>query len=280
MTLRERIELAAILEVLARKPGNVYPGQERSDLSVQALLASAVAIGPILAESAVLGVAQAVLAAIRATSAVAPSNTNLGIVLLFAPLAAAAGSGAPLGQILASLGPAEAALVYQAIREAKPGGMGRVAEADVSEVPSIGLVDAMRLAADRDTIARQYANNFADLRALGSPAIAEGVALAGTIEDAIVWCHLRWMASFADSLIARVHGKPLAEETRRRAQRVLNCMENRPCRDMASHSEVRGLNTWLTSDPWKNPGTSADLVAASLFCFFQNGGSFAGVPWS
>lgn len=272
MNTRQAVELACVLEATARKPGNTHRERELAGLGYLDLLTSAVAIGPAL-EAARHGIAPAILAAIRATRAVVDTNANLGIVLCLAPLAAALDSPRgfdSLGELLEEIDPARAALVYEAIRLARPGGLDRVGEQDVHQAPTVGLVAAMRLAADRDTIARQYASAFRDVRTFGLEALLDPLATGAPLEAAIVRCHLAWMACFPDSLILRKRGASEAEESAARARAALERLDHRwndP--SFAWHAEpaLVELDRWLT-DPGapRNPGTSADLVTASLFC--------------
>ena len=83
-------QLACLLEVSAPKPGNVSPGRHFGDLRYEDFLASAVAIGGPLAGVAERPLGATIRLAVEATAGWAPSNTNLGLVLLLAPLARAA----------------------------------------------------------------------------------------------------------------------------------------------------------------------------------------------
>ena len=121
----------------------------------------------------------------------------------------------------------------------------------------------MRLAADRDMIARQYANRYRDVFKFGVPALLSGFAKFNSIEAAIIDCQLCWMAEFPDSLIARKNGPVVAEDVRRRAAEVqalggIATPEGR--------AAGVALDRHLRSDGNKlNPGTTADLIAACLF---------------
>jgi triphosphoribosyl-dephospho-CoA synthase len=96
---------------------------------------------------------------VRASLAAAGCNTNLGIVLLCAPVAAAcerwrpadgaAGLRAALRAVLEGLDVEDARAAYRAIALARPGGLGTVARHDVAEPARIGLREAMALAAPR-----------------------------------------------------------------------------------------------------------------------------------
>src|SRR4051795_2363704 len=83
-------QLACVLEASAEKPGNITPSHDFEDTAYEDMLRSAIALGPEIGRAGERGVGETVLAAVRATRAVAGANTNLGIALLLAPLARAA----------------------------------------------------------------------------------------------------------------------------------------------------------------------------------------------
>ncbi|MEX0818320.1 MAG: triphosphoribosyl-dephospho-CoA synthase, partial [Pirellulaceae bacterium] len=123
--------LACLLEATAPKPGNVHRGADFEDLCFNDFVVSAVAIAPAIESASRRGVGAAVLEAISAMRSLVPTNTNLGCVLLIAPLAAVPAKqslDAGIGAVLASLTARDAEQVYEAIRLATPGGLGRVKE--------------------------------------------------------------------------------------------------------------------------------------------------------
>ena len=159
--------------------------------------------------------------------------------------------------------------VYQAIGLANPGGMGKVEAADVREAPSISLLDAMRLAADRDSIASEYVTGFQIVLETGVPFLAEWPDFETDWEAAVLHLQLTLMSRFPDTLIARKCGGELAEESARRARAVLDAggVQTEPGR-----RELRQLDDWLRADGHRrNPGTTADLIAASLFAAVRDG---------
>lgn len=265
--------LACLLEVTAPKPGNVYRGADFEDLHYFDFLVSAAAIAPAIqraAEGASLG--ETVLAAIRATRDVVATNTNLGTVLLLAPLAMVPRhepfeSGIP--RVLSHLNRDDARHVYQAIRLAQPGGLGRVAEADVADYPPDDLLAAMRLASERDLVARQYSDDFAQVVQQVVPWLREGIERGWSLADAIVHAQMRLMSAWPDSLIARKCGLGVAEESARRAAGVLDA--GAPG-DENYLRALGDLDFWLRCDGHRrNPGTTADLIAAGLFLGLRDG---------
>jgi len=261
--------LACALEVSAEKVGNVTPTRRFADVRYDDFALSAQALGTAVSRAAPGRVGRAVYEAVAATARVAPSNTNLGMALLFAPIAAAAratGAGGlrrRLGTVLRGLTVDDARWAYRAIRLARPGGLGDSAEAPVARPPSITLGEAMRLAAGRDTVAAEYARGFAvtfDLALVGlRRALARGLSLL----DAIAQAHLELMARVPDTLIARKAGAAAAAAVAERARAVLRAGAAGTPKGLAA---ARRLDQRLRRDGNRlNPGTSADLVAAALF---------------
>jgi triphosphoribosyl-dephospho-CoA synthase len=271
LSIGQCASLACLLEATAPKPGNVHRGADFEDLCFNDFVASAVAIGPAMEGASQQGVGVAVLEAIRATRELVPTNTNLGCVLLIAPLAAVP-SDLPLDcgirAVLGSLTPRDAERVYEAIRIAAPGGLGRVEDLDIANQPPDNLIEAMQFAAQRDLVARQYTNGFAEVLNRVVPWLLEGQASGWTLTKSIIRAHLRLMAEFPDSLIARKCGIQVAQEAAKRAKHVLTSSDPS---DPTYEQALRDLDFWLRSDGQRrNPGTSADLIAAGLFAALRD----------
>lgn len=264
--------LACLWEVSAPKPGNVHRGADFDDLTYLDFAAAAIAIGPAFDAANRAGVGQSVLAAVRAMRSTVNSNTSLGTILLFAPLACVP-RGEPLAggvkQVLAALKPDDARDVYAAIRHAAPGGMGQVDEADLAGDAPDDLLHAMRLAADRDLVARQYVNGFEQVFEFVVPRLAEGIQAGWPLADTIVRAQLQLMHEFPDSLIARKCGLDIARQAAARAGQTL---DSGAPGDENYYRAIVDFDFWLRADGHRrNPGTSADLVAAGLFAALREG---------
>ncbi len=235
-------------------------------MTVADFVASAQAAAPHLADRS-LAVGERILAATEATRAACGQNTNLGIVLLCAPLAAAAEAGgdlrASLARVLAGLDRRDAVLAYRAIRLASPGGLGHSDQHDVAEEPMVPLLEAMQAAAGRDRIAAQYATGFGDVFAIGVARLQECRAAGWPESWAVTGTFLTLLAAFPDTHIVRKHGAEVAEQLRSeagtldRAMRTLGRPEFLADRLLALDRELKRLGI--------NPGTSADLTVASHF---------------
>jgi triphosphoribosyl-dephospho-CoA synthase len=254
-------------ELEAPKPGNVHVFAPGGGKSTKTFVRSANAAAPALcAPGARVGAR--ILGAIEATRAAVGTNTNLGIVLLCAPLAAAAETSQPnlrvaLRHVLAALDVEDARLAFRAIALAAPGGLGRVERHDVFGPATVTLRHAMAEAADRDRIARQYASDFEDVFARGAATLEAALGRWAKPHWATLEVYLDFLAAFADSHVVREHGPAVAEEVRSKAGSFLARLRNAP----EPSAMLADLMTWdhLLKSRGHNPGTSADLTVATLF---------------
>ena len=264
-------QLACLLEASAPKPGNVSPGRHFADLRYEDFLASAAAIGEPLAGAGLRPVGATVRLAVEATARWTSSNTNLGIVLLLTPLACAALEKAALctdlrgalRRVLEGTTVDDAHDVYEAIRRARPGGLGREEAQDVAGEPTLTLLEVMRLAAGRDGIAREYATAFEVTFGTGVPVLLRARGDGLDWDDAIVETFLTLLAAAPDTHVARRGGVALAAEVSRRASTVLASGGVRSAAGRRAIDEMdRGLRDARNT---ANPGTTADLTAAAIF---------------
>jgi triphosphoribosyl-dephospho-CoA synthase len=270
-------QLAALLEVTAPKPGNVSPGRAFHDVRYEDFLASAVAIGGPLAGAGTRPLGSTIRLAVEATATWTSSNTNLGIVLLLAPLARAATLDSnpdrlrdSLRRVLDATTVDDARNVYAAIRRAAPGGLGHAAEQDVSGEPTMTLLETMRLAADRDTIASEYATAFAVTFETAAPALFRARSNGLSWDDAIVETFLSALAAVPDTHIARRGGDALAADVSRRAHDVLAAGG---VRSSDGRRAIEAFDRTLRDERHLgNPGTTADLTAAAIFVVLARGG--------
>lgn len=255
-------EAACRAELSALKPGNVHIFAAGHGMEVAQFEHAAAAAAPAIAR-ADLKVGTRIEAAVQASLAAAGCNTNLGIILLCVPLAAAAEQGqgglrGGLRAVLDSLDVADAQAAFRAIAAANPGGLGAVPDADVRMSATITLKAAMEMAAGRDSISRQYVTGFEDIFSLGMPALGDSPLARERVEAA----YLAFLSTFPDSHIVRKFGTAAAETVQAEAQTVrsqLEGLDGGRRHDLLlafdSRLKARGLN----------PGTTADLTVASIF---------------
>jgi triphosphoribosyl-dephospho-CoA synthase len=265
--------LAILWEITAPKPGNVHRGADFEDVSYVDFLTAAAVVGPSLERAAEWGVGRTVLTAVRATRDAVASNTNLGTLLLLAPLAAVSTDRAldeGIKPVLAGLTKEDTRQVYEAIQIAQPGGLGNVDWADVraARPPDIALVAAMEAASARDNVARQYVTEF-ELVFQTADRIAAAVAGQMSLSAAIVHGFLELLAQWPDSLIARKTDLATARDVSNRAAVITDKFT--PASDPYMEA-VAQLDFFLRASHHRlNPGTTADLVAAALFVLLREG---------
>ena len=281
-------QLACLLEVSASKPGNVSPGRHFADLRYEDFLASALAIGEPMAAAGERGVGATVRLAVEATARLTRSNTNLGIVLLFAPLARAASlmgsdpftrlhsEGLTLRdaarQVLEATTIEDAIEAYAAIRLARPGGLDRAESQDVFTEPTMTLVEVMRLAAHRDTVASEYATGFEVTFGTAVPALERARRDGLPWDDAVVETFLTILAAIPDTHIARRSGAGLAADVTARARKVL---ASGGVRSDAGRRAIDDLDHGLRDARNSgNPGTTADITAAAIFVVLLGSGGW------
>jgi triphosphoribosyl-dephospho-CoA synthase len=296
-------QLACLLEVSAPKPGNVSPGRHFVDMRYEDFLVSAVAIGEPLAGAGTRPLGATVRLAVEATARWTGCNTNLGIVLLLAPLARAAITGVgdhssgtlsstlsstnhprphlrdAVRRVLDETDVQDARDVYAAIRLASPGGLGLAESQDVADEPTVSLVEAMRLGAHRDGVAREYATAFETTFGLGVPVLEQARGDGLPWDDAVVETFLKLLAEAPDTHVARRGGEATAKAVSERARRVLRAGG---VRSAAGRSAIDEMDRAIRDAPPSpgasarqanigNPGTTADLTTAAIFVVLLQG---------
>ena len=277
-------QLACLFEASVDKPGNVSQRIHFSDARFEDFATSAVAIGPALSDAGRATVGETIARAAADTRRLVATNTNLGMILLLAPLAkaaacpeAGAGLRSAVSGVLGGLTVQDARFAYEAIRGASPAGMGEVDRHDVSgDEVTVTLREAMDAARERDSVAREYVTDFETTFVLGAGALSRCWESGVAFSDAILTVFLTILAAVPDTLIARKNGETTAEDVSRRAARILSSGGIASDRGRAGLNE---LSRELGDEAHAlNPGTTADLVAASIFVFLTEGRMLAEVP--
>ncbi|MCA9063200.1 MAG: triphosphoribosyl-dephospho-CoA synthase [Planctomycetaceae bacterium] len=272
MQLAKWIRFACVAEVLSPKPGNVNPTSSFGDTNVHHFLQSADVISPLLAVAETQPVGRTILNAVTATNQQVGRNTNLGIILLLAPLAKVPPHQSlsdGVVTVLDRMTVVDSDHIYQAIRLVSPGGLGDADEQDVSQAPSLPFRECMRLAADRDLIAAEYAHGFPIVLSRGIELLREVASSITNQLQQVTALAIRLLAEFHDSLIVRKCGSQIADEARQRARGVL---KNDWPHSEDARLQLAELDAFLRDDGnRRNPGTTADLIAAILFSAQREG---------
>ena len=257
---------ACMAELSAIKPGNVHMFADGHGMVVQDFIKSADASSQEIAKPN-LSLGERISSAVKATWDAVGCNTNLGIILLAAPMMQAAYSKdgfsqKALQELLGTLTVDDAVKTYEAILIAMPAGLGEVQKHDVSQTPQITLLEAMQAAADRDLIAQQYANGYQEIFNLGVTTYWHYLAKWERPAWAVSATYLAFLAEFEDSHIFRKYGKELAQTIQQEAK---NHFQSFISQDNPKLYQAT-LLAW-DADLKKrviNPGTSADLTVATI----------------
>jgi len=259
---------ACLAELMALKPGNVHAYAAGHRMTVADFEVSARLSAPAIAASD-LTVGERILNALHRTREALSSNTNLGILLLCAPLAQAAlqstghGLRQELHAVLQALTVDDAASAYEAIRLANPGGLGDSPRHDVREPPQVTLLEAMRIASDRDRIAAQYTTDFADVFGLGLERLTAGQQHWRSLEWAVSSTFLGFLGAFPDSHVQRKFGLETVKAVMAEARKFDALLSGAPDPRVIL-SDLQTFDSALKEKDI-NPGTSADLTVATLF---------------
>ena len=263
---------SCLAELDAPKPGNVHRFAPGHGMEAAHFAAAARAIAPLLIRRDI-GVGERMFRAVEASWAATGCNTNLGIILLAAPLVEAAiaapsrsGLRTAVATVLDELTLTDTDWAFRAIALASPGGLGEPPAHDVRKPAAIGLVDAMRLAAPHDMIARQYATGFTDVLGFGVrrarwaqrrwPNTPWAPALA---------VYLGFLSRFPDSHVRRKHGDAPLAGVMAAGKRLDAALKRTAVPD--SVIPVMLAQDEIFKAAKINPGTSADLTVASLLAF-------------
>ncbi len=258
---------ACRLDVEAFKPGNVSVHSPGHGMTVNDFIISAQAsVGPLVDPSLTLG--ERIYQAVKATWEKVGCNTNLGIILLAAPLMEAILCQSEgelrrrLHQTLQATTVPDADWVYRAIRLAKPGGLGEAEAEDVADKPKVTLLKAMELAKKRDRIAYNYVSDYKDVFQQAIPGYHIVVNQWADERWAAVFVFVQLLREIPDSHVERKFGKRYTAMISAKCahledllQRAANPEQILPqLKEVDAAFKAAGIN----------PGTTADLTVATL----------------
>lgn len=292
------LELAILLEASANKPGNVNRTASFENTRYEHFLASAVAVASSFECAALRGV----LVSRREThlgdvglgriikNSVADvnawqrsGNTLLGTTILLSPIAVAAGMTTVkeiffriskirenVKLVVESTTPEDAVNVYEAIKDANPGGLGRVSELDVNDPDSINrilkekisLYQIFKIGSKYDTICSEWVNNYPITFDIAHPFLMEQIRQTDDLNAAIVHTFLKVLAECPDTLIARKTSLENALEVSFEAEGILKLGGLETSNGKKS---LREFDQELgKAGNLLNPGTTADIISAAL----------------
>jgi triphosphoribosyl-dephospho-CoA synthase len=278
-------QLALLLEVSAYpKPGNVDRTHDFIDTRYEHFLASSVALYPVLREAAArgrsngLGVGELIRRGVEESVAwQSGGNTHFGALLLFVPLAMAAGACKSYDmeeikrratELMLNTSMADAIEVYTAFPRAKVKVRRDVPELDVMDEASIHEIRERKLSfyailtisASYDLISRELVGGFA--KTFEYAALIKDFAKEARVNETITHAYLRLLSEEEDTFIKMKFGPEKSRYVKERAQWIVNRGYQRKEMEEFDGELIReGLN----------PGSTADIIAAALFITILGG---------
>lgn len=259
---------ACIAELQALKPGNVHLFADGHGMTIHDFIKSADASALVISQPG-LSVGERIYAAVEATNKAVGINTNLGVILLCAPLIHAALNGEgkltlqqKLLNVLNTLTVGDAVLTSKAIVLANPAGLGQSDVHDVRLQPKVTLLEMMHSAQYKDRIAWQYANQFADIIGFGIKCYNDAWEKWQNKAWATTALYLNFLGKYPDTHVVRKYGEAVADIVRLEAQEIEADFKSADNPKLLQKS----LMNWDVSLKKRgiNPGTSADLTVATI----------------
>jgi triphosphoribosyl-dephospho-CoA synthase len=265
--LTQAYQSACMAELEALKPGNVHIFADGHGMVVEQFISSAEASAHYMAD-ANLSLGQRIFKAVEATHQAVGCNTNLGIVLLCAPILQAALQQSTrtfqekLSDVLANTSIEDAQFTFEAIQLAKPAGLGHSDQHDIHQKADCTLLEAMQAAALKDNVALQYSNEYYQIATEGLLHYQQALQKWERPAWATTALYLYWLAHYADSHVVRKYGLLVADALQKeaRAHYVAFLQHDNPKLYLP---DLRAFDRSL-KDQGLNPGTSADLTVATL----------------
>jgi triphosphoribosyl-dephospho-CoA synthase len=287
-----------MLEVSADKPGNVNLVVDFEGTRAEHFLASSIAAGPSFTEAAARGIEIAEKKRALSEAGLGElirwgiadidawqhgGNTLLGTIMLFAPLAVAAGMTPTdekytldfiqlrrnMDLVVRASTPQAAVAVYEAIEIAKPRGLNSAPDLSVKDADSkkrlldegVSLFEVFKIAAGYDDICREWINNFPVTFGLAYPYLARQLK-SKALNTAIVESFLKVLAEHPDTFISRKVGLKKAQEVSLGARKILD-LGGVETKEGKAHLIAFDKKLRRAGNDY-NPGTTADITAAAL----------------
>jgi triphosphoribosyl-dephospho-CoA synthase len=255
-------------ELSAFKPGNVSIYADGHDMTVQDFKLSAkVSAEPLCNPHYSLG--EKIYYAVKATREAVGCNTNLGIILLCAPLIEATkliNINVDLRQavhtVLRNTTLSDADWTFKAIALASPAGLGESGEHDVHQGASVTLTEAMAFASEKDRIALQYVTDYQDIFDFCYLTYCNALTKWGSRDWAVVMVYVDYLRHFPDSHILRKYDKHYCEKVSKQMAQLYHEL-NQSAQPEQLLKRLYQLDKALKAENL-NPGTTADITVATV----------------
>jgi len=290
------LELAILLETSVNKPGNVNRMNGFEGTRYEHFLASAVAVTSSFELAAQRGISTSQggisVSAVEVGQIIKESvmninawqhggNTLLGTVILLSPIAVAAGMVSTVEQdfmqamrkkvkaVVEATTPRDAVNLYEAIKIAKPGGLGASSQLDVNDPNSadrilkegISLYQVFKIASEYDLISSEWVNDYHITFDTAYPSLTQQLS-SDKLDAAVIHTFLKVLAENPDTLIAR---KTSAEKARGISIEAREILELGGLETVKGKESLNKFDLRLrSSSNLLNPGATADIIAAAL----------------
>lgn len=281
-------QIASVLEVSGHpKPGNVHRTQDFDDMIFEDFIISGIVIGDLMKKAAERGkkykddnslhkirLGEIIKEAVLETDKWIGNNTNLGIIILFAPLSAAAGMSSDVRvlrqnveRVMKATTSKDAINLYDAINAADAGGMGEQEELDVADSEArgriikedISMFKVFEMSAKWDLLSSELTTGMPVTFETGYPIFKETKSTYG-LNKATVQTFITILARNPDTLISRKYGMDTARIVTADADSIL---QNGGILNAQGELLIREFDKQLLRNKF-NPGTTADITAASI----------------
>jgi len=256
------------IEVL--KPGNVSLESPHHDTSAHDYIKSSINSSHHLFNIS-YSLGERVFNSVKATRKTVKTNTNLGIILLCAPIIHSlikfndVSIRDSLEISLNQSNSDDTLLISKSINLAKPGGLGKSIKYDTKSLPKINLIKIMEYSSKYDRISYQYTHKFRDIFDFIVPCIKFHRKHFRSYKHSLALTFLEILSKIPDSHISRKFGDKISKKTSNEANDLLKILDKDDSWDLAS-KHLKSLD-YEYKKKGINPGTTADLLVAGLMVY-------------
>ena len=252
------------------KPGNVNLLSPHKDTKAQDYLDSAtLSSKESFNQNHSLG--KRILESVKVTRSQVNVNTNLGIILLCAPVIQsyidfnALDLRDCIKKTLSATSVKDTHDLCAAINISSPGGLGDSDMYDTVSYPNISIKQIMDYSKEYDRISYQYSHNFTDIFDFIIPKLEFLNQRYESLDISLSLLFIEILAKIPDSHISRKFGDKIAKKTSNNAYDLLKILN----REYDPDYLAKALNNLDYEYKKKgiNPGTTADLLVASLMIY-------------
>lgn len=274
-TIARCAQISSVLEVSGfPKPGNVHRTRDFDDMVFEDFLISGIVSGDAIINVCREGdnLGKYILEAVSQTNKWVENNTNLGIIMLEIPIAAAAAMSNDFSEIQKNIVKLmnqttvdDACNLYDAINIADAGGMGNQDKYDVSSQNAKNelrennqtMFDVLDISSKWDRIASELTTGMPVCFEIGYPRYKK-LRSETSLNNACVLTFLEILSNVPDTLISRKYGDEKAIHVSHLAKKLLTYSN-----DNNFNKKLENFDDYLFENKF-NPGTIADLTAASI----------------